>query len=130
MLTRLAAVLASVLLLISSSGCGCPERVARHFDSITCATDGGAGVLLVIPSSDLGNVVFGSATTCGVSLDAGVVSLTLQATACPTSTTAPTHNLLTAQCNVGPLAPGTWEIDGAHVTVKPDGGVDLNDCHR
>ena len=124
----LVAVLGFTVVVLSSSGCGCPERTASHFDSLSCATDGGAGVLLVNPLKDLGNVSLDSATTCTVVVDAGVISLTLQSTACPVNTTAPTHNLLTAPCAVGPLPAGTYEVDGKHVTVQADGGVDLTGC--
>jgi hypothetical protein len=125
---RILVAVLGVGVLLSSSGCGCPEQTASHFDSLSCSTDGGAAVLLVTPRKDLGNVNFDSATTCTVTVDAGVISLTLQSTACMVNTTAPTHNLLTAPCALGPLPTGTYEVDGKHVTVQADGGVDLTGC--
>lgn len=123
-----------VVCLISSlaltlAGCGCPEQVVSHFPSLQCSTDGGAGAFLVTPNTDLGNVRFTSDTTCSVSVDAGVVSLTLSGAACSVMSTAPMHGFMTAPCPVGPLAAGTYDVDGRQLTVFTDGGVDLARCH-
>ena len=127
---RLLAILATLSMVAFAAGCGCPDRAVSHFSSLTCATSTTPGAFTVTPSTDLGNVSLGSSTTCVVSANAGVVSLTLNTTACPLTTTAPSHAFITASCAVGPLAAGTWSVDGAQVTVFADGGVDLSHCAR
>lgn len=116
-------------LALALAGCGCPEQAVSHFSSLSCSTDGGAGAFVVSPATDLGNVTFTSGTTCSVSVDAGVVSLTLRAAACSVMSTAPMHGFMTAPCPVGPLGAGTWNVDGRQLTVFADGGVDLTNCH-
>lgn len=130
-MTKRLLVVAIGIALAGAASCGCPERSVTHFTSLTCSADGGAGIVTIVPAAHVSNTSFSSTATCTVTADAGAIVLTLRATACADFSNTPSGaSLITASCAIGPLAPGTWAVDQAQVTVLADGGVDLTRCSR
>ncbi|MBS1152412.1 MAG: hypothetical protein H6Q89_4110 [Myxococcaceae bacterium] len=127
-------ILVAVLAVVVVIGCGdvCTAKEESSSESLRCsAGDGGAGSVLLRPSSLQGNATI-SGPQCHSSVDGGQIQLRLLGTVClHASQSSPYTAPLEADCLVNGLAAGTYSVGGSSsFVVLADGGLDLTACGR